>query len=243
MGYTPLKDDGSLDRQPHIILIMTDQQRFDTLAAWGHEHMVTPNMDRLAHEGVSFRQAFCPGATCISSRAAVFTGMYPHTTGVYTFDRWAEHRNWVQDLADHGYWCVNVGKMHFSPRDVTGGFHERTIVENPTNMTHARGGSDDDWGRYLTFHGQQRPLDRNHTDRDWMSKHQGVPWNLWSDVAYERIKNEMLRDLLDWLAGSVYWNAGYKRTRARQTRMRWPVEGDVNLHGPARFENPFRERW
>jgi arylsulfatase A-like enzyme len=71
----------------------------------------------------------------------------------------------------------------------------------------------------------------------------GELWNLWSDAAHRGVRDEMLRELLDWLAGSVYWNAGYKRTRARKTRMRWPVEGDVNLHGPARIENPFRECW
>ena len=84
----------------------------------------------------------------------------------------------MQDLADHGYWCVNIGKMHFSPRDVPGGFHERVIVENPTNMTQAMGGADDDWGRYLSFHGQTRPNGRNSTDPEWLSKHQGVPWHL-----------------------------------------------------------------
>ena len=167
-----------LPERPHIILIMTDQQRFDTLAGWGYDYMSTPHMDRIAGEGVSFRQAFCPGATCIASRAAIFTGMYAHNTGTYSFQHWAEHQNWIQDLADHGYWCVNIGKMHFSPRDVPGGFHERVIVENPTNMTHAQGGADDDWGRYLTFHGQTRPNGRNATDADWLRKHQGVPWHL-----------------------------------------------------------------
>jgi arylsulfatase A-like enzyme len=44
-------------------------------------------MDRLAREGVSFMQAFCPGAACISSRAAMFAGVYAHNTGVYSFDR------------------------------------------------------------------------------------------------------------------------------------------------------------
>ena len=164
-------------QQPHIILIMTDQQRFDTLGAWGYDYMITPHMDRLAREGVSFRQAYCPGATCISSRAATFTGMYPHTTGAYTFQHWAEHRNWVQDLAEAGYWCVNIGKMHFSPHDVPGGFHERVIVENPTNKTQASGGSDDDWGRFLSLHGLERPNDRHLTDPDWIKKHQGVPWH------------------------------------------------------------------
>ena len=164
--------------RPNIILIMTDQQRFDTIGAWGCDYMITPNLDRLVGEGISFRQAFCPGATCISSRAAIFTGMYPHTTGVYSFNPWAAHRNWVQDLAEGGYWCVNIGKMHFSPRDVDGGFHERVIVENPTNKTLDNGGADDDWGRFLSLHGLQRPNDRNKTDPQWKQKYQGVPWHL-----------------------------------------------------------------
>ncbi len=167
-----------LPNQPNIILIITDQQRFDTIAAWGNEHMITPHMDRLANEGLSFRQAYCPGATCVASRAAIFTGMYGHNTGVYTFQDWANHRTWVQDLADAGYRCVNMGKMHFGPRDVPGGFHERVIVENPTNMTHDQGGVDDDWGRYLQWHGAERPLRRNQTDPEWLQKYQGVPWHL-----------------------------------------------------------------
>ena len=163
--------------RPHIVLIMTDQQRFDTVGAWGYDYMVTPHHDRLVREGVSFKQAYCPGATCVASRAATFTGMYPHTTGVYGFDQWGEHRNWVQDLADNGYHCVNMGKMHFGPRDISGGFHERVIVENPTNKTHDNGGADDDWGRYLSFHGLKRPNDRQKTDPDWMTKFQAVPWH------------------------------------------------------------------
>jgi arylsulfatase len=163
---------------PHIILIMTDQQRFDTVGAWGNDHMITPNMDRLAREGMSFRQAYCPGATCVASRAAIFTGMYPHTTGVYSFDHWGNHRNWVQDLADNGYFCANIGKMHFTPRDIAGGFHERVIVENPTNTTHDNGNADDDWGRFLRLNGQVRPNHRQDTDPEWMSKYQGVPWHL-----------------------------------------------------------------
>ena len=166
------------DQRPHIVLIMTDQQRFDTIGAWDCEYMITPHMDRLAGSGVSFRQAFCPGATCVASRAAMFTGMYAHNTGAYSFDQWARHRNWVQDLAEGGYRCVNIGKMHFTPRDVPGGFHERVVVENPTNNTHANGGVDDDWGRYLSFHGQERPNDRNKTDPEWLQKYQGVPWHL-----------------------------------------------------------------
>jgi len=155
---------------------MTDQQRFDTIRAWGYPHMVTPAQDRLVREGVSFRQAYCPGATCIASRAAIFTGMYPHSTGVYSFNNWNGHRSWVQDLADNGYWCVNMGKMHLNPRDDPGGFHERIVVENPTNMNLANGGADDQWGQYLTFNGIDRPNDRHKTDPEWDRKFQGVAW-------------------------------------------------------------------
>ena len=86
----------------NIILIMTDQQRFDTIGAWGCNYMTTPAQDRLVREGLSFRNAFCPGATCVASRAAIFTGMYGHNTGAYSFDHWADLRNWGEDLNDAG---------------------------------------------------------------------------------------------------------------------------------------------
>lgn len=164
--------------RPNIILIMTDQQRFDTIGAWGFDYMTTPAQDRLVREGLSFRNAFCPGATCVASRAAIFTGMYGHNTGAYSFDQWADHRNWVEDLGDAGYHCVNMGKMHFAPRDVSGGFHERVIVENPTSKHLDNGQADDDWGRYLRIHGVDRPNDRNLSDPGWLQKYQGVPWHL-----------------------------------------------------------------
>ena len=158
--------------RPNIILIMTDQQRADTLGAWGYNHMYTPSMDRLTEEGFSFRSAYCPGATCVASRAAIFTGMYAHNTGAYSFDSWSQHRNWIEDLNNSGYYCANIGKMHFEPDNIRGGFHERVIVENPTSKSHDRGGPDDDWGRYLRLNGLQRPNDRHRTDRDWLKKYQ-----------------------------------------------------------------------
>lgn len=155
---------------------MTDQQRSDTIGAWGHRHMVTPNLDKLSSESVNFTKAFACGATCVSSRAAMFTGMYPHNTGVYTFNKWAHQRTWVHDLRDAGYYCTNIGKMHVSPRDDMLAFDERVVVENPAANFLKRGVSDDDWGRYLTLHGKKRPGDRHRSDPDWRKKFQGVPW-------------------------------------------------------------------
>jgi arylsulfatase len=171
---------------PHLIFLLTDQQRSDTIAALGHSHMITPHMDQLASDGVAFDRAYCAGATCAPSRAAIFTGMYAHNTGAYSFNNWGHHRTWVESLAEGGYWCANVGKMHFIPRDVRGGFHERIVVENPTSISNWGSDEDDAWGRYLAFHGKERPNHRHRKDPSWKEKRQGVPWeweeHLHSDV-------------------------------------------------------------
>ncbi len=94
------------DSRPHIILIITDQQRYDTIAALGFPYMETPNLDRLVREGVSFGNCFITAPSCAPSRASLFTGYYPHTTGILkNADRWT--RSWVENLAESGYYCVN----------------------------------------------------------------------------------------------------------------------------------------
>ena len=63
---------------PNILLVMSDQQRADTLGIRGEPPCTTPHMDRLAREGVSFDHALTPCPLCLPSRAALFTGLYPH---------------------------------------------------------------------------------------------------------------------------------------------------------------------
>ena len=115
--------------RPNIIFIITDQQRFDTINALGYPHMDTPNLDRLVREGTVFSQCYATAASCAPARASLFTGYYPHTTGVFkNEDTW--HHSWVERLACAGYHCVNIGKMHTYPYETPCGFHERFVVEN-----------------------------------------------------------------------------------------------------------------
>ena len=87
--------------QPNIILIITDQQRYDTINALGFPYMDTPNMDRLVNEGVTFTNCFITAPSCAPSRASIFTGYFPHTTGILrNADRWTH--SWVELLADAG---------------------------------------------------------------------------------------------------------------------------------------------
>ena len=70
--------------KPNIIFILTDDQRWDALGFSGNELIQTPEMDRLAAEGVYFKNAFVTTPICAASRASVLTGLYERTHG-YTF--------------------------------------------------------------------------------------------------------------------------------------------------------------
>ena len=79
--------------RPNIVLIMTDQQRFDTIGALGASWVQTPNLDRLVNEGVTFTDCHITAASCVPCRASFFKGYYPHTTGVL--------RNVASRLSNH----------------------------------------------------------------------------------------------------------------------------------------------
>lgn len=143
----------------NLIVIKTDQQRFDTIRAHGYPYMITPNLDRLAGESVSFANAYCAGATCVASRAAFYTGMFAHNTGVFHFDPWTHIRTWLHDLKDHGYHIAEVGKVHHWPDDEARGremmaYDERYTAENFPMMYDW-----DDYSNYLKAEGQQSPCE------------------------------------------------------------------------------------
>ena len=118
-----------MSKQPNIVFILTDQQRYDTIAALGFDYMITPNLDRLTNQGTAFENMYITSPSCAPSRASLFSGVYPHTSGVFRNDEpW--NYCWVKDLAEAGYHTVNVGKMHTMPVEEPFGFHERHVVEN-----------------------------------------------------------------------------------------------------------------
>ena len=101
---------------PNILWICTDQQRFDTIAAWGNDAIRTPHVDRLVREGVSFTSAYCQSTVCSPSRASFLTGRYPRTTGCRQNGQAIPpgERLISRMLADHGYRCGLAGKLHLA---------------------------------------------------------------------------------------------------------------------------------
>jgi len=154
-----------MSERPDIVVIMTDQQRYDTIAALGASHVDTPNIDRLVERGVSFDQCHVTAPSCVPCRASLFTGYYPHTNGVHANGQ-AWNQTWVSRLQEAGYLTVNIGKMHTVPYDAPAGFDERFVVENKDRYMDGRWFFDE-WDKALAAHGlvkQQRELYRQRDD-------------------------------------------------------------------------------
>lgn len=102
--------------QPNILMLCTDQQRFDTLKCWGAAHAHTPNLDRLAEQGTLFEQCYVQNPICSPSRASLFTGMYARNHGLWAngVSLPAHRKMFTRSLADVGYDCGMIGKQHLS---------------------------------------------------------------------------------------------------------------------------------
>src|SRR5690348_1995417 len=67
-------------QRPNLVLIIADDLAWDDLGAFGHPTIRTPNLDRLAREGMRFDRAFLTTSSCSPSRSSIITGRYPHNT-------------------------------------------------------------------------------------------------------------------------------------------------------------------
>jgi N-acetylglucosamine-6-sulfatase len=109
------------DERPNILFILTDDLRFDALGVNGHPWAQTPNIDRIANEGVNFLRAYTVSPLCSVSRASFLTGQYPHRHG------WRDNANPPHDgselltfpmlLSRAGYETGFIGKWHFGRTD------------------------------------------------------------------------------------------------------------------------------
>lgn len=108
-------------RKPNVLWYCTDQQRFDTIRSLGNPYINTPNIDRLVRNGVAFLNAYCQSPICTPSRASLLTGKYTATHQVHRNgnEYFPDHQVLVTKLlADGGYDCGLVGKLHLSRSDI-----------------------------------------------------------------------------------------------------------------------------
>lgn len=194
-------------KRPNILLITTDQQRYDTICAAGFDYMSTPNLDQLANEGCLFTNAYSPNPVCIPARHNILSGL---PAKYHTFDD-----NYFDDshqmpcdipafpeiLANGGYHTVAIGKMHFQPCKRHNGFDRMYNMEEIPVFR-----EDDDYALYLkengidqfsSFHGVRHLLYMLPQQAIIPTKYHGTTWV--ADKTIETIKtNGDSRPFMIW---------------------------------------------
>lgn len=127
-----------MNKRPNFLFIVTDQQRYDSLAFLGNSHAVTPHLDSLAESGCVFDRCITASSVCMPSRASILTGLNPAQHGVWTngcplarsewipqpesfrtctsFPWSVSHHSTIADLlSGAGYRTAAFGKLHLTP--------------------------------------------------------------------------------------------------------------------------------
>jgi len=158
-----------VDKKPNVVIIIADDISRDDFSCYGHTVIKTPNIDKLANDGIKFTNATLTTSSCSPSRTSIITGRYPHNTGA------CELHSPIPDnqvifpilLKETGYYTAQAGKWHFGksgfiPVGIALGAFDRTggsVIDGG-----GKSGSDR-WVEYL----QERP--KNKPFFMWFASH------------------------------------------------------------------------
>ncbi|MFC1607472.1 sulfatase [Candidatus Latescibacterota bacterium] len=165
----------TLKKKPNILFIPVDDLR-PQLGCYGHTQMFSPNIDRLASEGILFSRTYCQVPVCGASRASLLTGIRP------TRHRFIDYYTTVDEdmpgaitlpryLRDNGYYTISNGKVYHSLRDDRDGWSEKPW--RPRGQWAGRG--------YLTDANKRIALDKNYGGRGPAFEVADVPDNAYQD--------------------------------------------------------------
>ncbi|MGH9722917.1 MAG: sulfatase family protein, partial [Bryobacteraceae bacterium] len=123
-------------RRPNILFVMVDEMRWDAMSCETHPVVATPNLDRLAKQGVRFANAYTVAPVCSPARTCVFTGRYADVHGVIRNAMPANPGEiFLPSILKHyGYHTAIAGKLHYVPREFDFGFDQfwSFTAEGPT---------------------------------------------------------------------------------------------------------------
>jgi len=109
----PIRRGADAPKRPNIVYLMTDDQAWHAMTCAGNPVVRTPNMDRLAREGLRFTNMFVTNSLCAPSRACFLTGKYSHIHGVRNNEvPWRDQPIFTDYLKQAGYHTCFIGKFH-----------------------------------------------------------------------------------------------------------------------------------
>lgn len=159
-----------MHKKPNILIVMTDQQRADTIAALENQIIYTPNMDRLVRRGITFTNAYSTCPVCVPARYTIHTGCEPPKTGFYCNapdpDMVSDHPAGVEarcgayiarTMCKLGYRTFGIGKFHTYPWNEDLGFETHLHSEELYGNQAQRKGD-----AYAAF------IAREHPEYDWI---------------------------------------------------------------------------
>ena len=160
--------------RPNILMLMADQHRTDCVGAYGNPLIRTPNIDRIAHEGVRFDCAYTSTPSCTPARSALLTGLSPWHHGMLGMVRMATRYPLEKPraLAEAGYYTTVIGKNHFYPMRNPHGYHQMILDEHCSYWFHkakpAEAAASEDRCDYEAWFWSQAPMaDPHATDLSW----------------------------------------------------------------------------
>lgn len=111
-----IKEGIKMQNKPNILFILSDQHNSKIMGCAGNEIIKTPNMDKLAEQGVMFNNAYCQNPLCVPSRSSLITGKYSKTLGIYDNRHIMETNQMTlpKILSENGYHTCCIGKTHFN---------------------------------------------------------------------------------------------------------------------------------
>ena len=147
-------------RRPNVLLLFSDQHNAGVIRCAGHPAVRTPHLDRLAGQGVRFTRAYCPDGVCVPARTALFTGLYPRTTGVlHNSDAPPEPETLLPLhtlLQANGYRTGAFGKMHLAR-----GIRESGWDRSATTISPKQDPSDENYWDWVRKRGQYASHERD----------------------------------------------------------------------------------
>jgi arylsulfatase A-like enzyme len=236
--------------RPNIIYIMSDDHASHAISAYGSRINKTPNIDRIANEGVRLDNCFVTNSICVPSRAAILTGQYSHKNGVYTLNDQLDTAKptMAKMLQSSGYQTAMIGKWHLAtdPQGFDhwnilpgqGAYYDPVFIQ-PSGRKQHKGYCTDLIGDFTLDWLQNRDRDKPF----FLMCHHKAPHRAWDPAPKYK---DFLKDVTIPEPSNLYERLSGRAQSVQDNRMRVGEDTtlrDLKVERPAGLEGDALRKW